>query len=243
MLSTQFRDVQAVGQPLSQLVIGTARPPAVPRDEQNSYQTEAHRTTQDLVRSGDDTLEGLVRLSGAIAREGSGAANSLAEDDYDDISDEDSPAFFGALPIGSSEGSTLPIHILPADHAAVDLGERAADNSAPSSLSPNLTDAFANISTAGVRNFTLTWWATADLSTPPETEQTRESISFSDISTGTPRLTVLSMSPTVDDSNLNAYVPHCYTCISFFDHKMLMNYNPLYQAFALHIIVLKCAPL
>jgi hypothetical protein len=193
----QFRDVQEVGQPLSQLVIGTARPPSVPPDEQNSYQTEAHRTTQDLVRSGDDTLESIVRLSGAIAMEGSEAANSLADGDEDHIDDEDVPEFFGTIPFAPPEGSTPPIPIIGTKETHVVLGGRvnnggdAMTPASSSSLASNLTTAFADLSESGVFNFTLMWWAAASLSPPTEAEETRESISFSDTANnGTPRLTV-----------------------------------------------------
>jgi hypothetical protein len=184
---TQFRDVQAVGQPLSQLVIGTSRPPSVPPDQENSYQTEQHRTTQDLVMNGDDTLEGLVRLSGAISMEGADATHSLVGDE-----NQIEEGFGEALQLAPSEISVPPKNVLGAGQTVVLGGQQTIveATSAPSSFAPNLTTAFAELSTAGLINFTLTWWGSANLGSPPSSEQTREYISFVDPTTGTPRLTV-----------------------------------------------------
>eukprot|EP00193_Tetraselmis_chui_P003001 CAMPEP_0177753644 /NCGR_PEP_ID=MMETSP0491_2-20121128/1573_1 /TAXON_ID=63592 /ORGANISM="Tetraselmis chuii, Strain PLY429" /LENGTH=1824 /DNA_ID=CAMNT_0019268949 /DNA_START=404 /DNA_END=5878 /DNA_ORIENTATION=- len=204
LTQSTFHDVQDVGQPLSQLVIGTARPPSMPSDEENSYQTEAHRTTHDLVSSGVEAIEGLVRLSGAISVEGADAAYSMATDDdevgllYSSSSsglDPDGSVLISPHdpPLSNTTGNVAtPSTTILGEGVVAELPSWAAELIIPTSLASNLTSAFSDLSARGQMSFTLEWWASADdLSSPaPMVEVTRESISFADAATGLPRLTV-----------------------------------------------------
>eukprot|EP00873_Tetraselmis_striata_P028356 jgi/Tetstr1/448620/TSEL_035866.t2 len=181
-----FHNVQEVGQPLSQLVIGAARPPMVPADEQNSYQTEAHRTTQDYVLNSAETLEGLVRLSGAMSMEGAEDARQLSEELIDtdvegDLALDPFEAYLLAL-----DGAE-PVASILAEGEVTTVARTAPSNS---SLPAGLSSAFAEMFANGDDNFTLAWWAAAS---PyfPEAEETRELMTFvDDAGSSLPQLTV-----------------------------------------------------
>eukprot|EP00873_Tetraselmis_striata_P023759 jgi/Tetstr1/444023/TSEL_031963.t1 len=183
-----FHNVQEVGQPLSQLVIGASRPPAPEADQQNSYQTEAHRTTHDLVLHGADTLEGLVRLSGAITTEGAEDTGLLKDELL-------APDTEGALGPNSTESEFLwlsdaePMVSILAEGEVMQLPRGTPPVN--SSLSASLSDAFAELMANGQDNFTLSWWAAASLIRPDDAEETREMITFEDgAGSGLPHLTV-----------------------------------------------------
>jgi hypothetical protein len=173
----------------------------MPSDEQNSYQTDAHRTTQDLVSSGVETLEGLVRLSGAISMEGADASHSMATVDdeqglhYGSGLDQDGSDLITPHPSPLSNTTanvSTPLTAILGEGLVAELPNWTAELIMPTSLASNLTSAFSDLSARGQLNFTLEWWASADdlASPPPMVEETRESISFADAATGSPRLTV-----------------------------------------------------
>eukprot|EP00873_Tetraselmis_striata_P014405 jgi/Tetstr1/434669/TSEL_023760.t1 len=152
-----FQDIKQVGQPLQELVAGLQGAQVALQAQGNPEELDAHLLTQEILEESTDTLESLIRLTGAVAYEG--ALGTHAPDAVLDA---------GSAPEGD-EGPT----VVPHADVIADLPQRlaASHGAAGDTLSGNLSAGFSALAATWQGDFTLSWWAQETISVHTAAQQ------------------------------------------------------------------------